>query len=626
MTSTTDPPGRGKDEAAATARRPRRSGKPRAARILRGLGAAPGVAIGRALVLDRGSSQIFRADVPADEIDAEVERLDGAVALARTQLLAIKEKLSATAGDEYGFIFDAHLLFLGDKRLVGSAVARIRQESINAEWALHEACRKIERLLAEVDDPYLRERAQDVSDVHDRIQRNLAGGDHHDLSQLDSDVIIVAHSLPPSEAAGLHHEHVVGFVTEVGGRTSHTAIVAKSLGIPAVVGVKDALSLIPQGTVIALEGRRGQVLVSPNEEALRRYVRRGRVYQTREDRLIANRDLPAVTTDGVRVPLRANIELTEELPTAREHGAEGIGLYRSEFLFLKLAPALPTEEDHYRVYEKLVRDAAPHPVTIRTLDLGGEKYFHDVLGPGEANPVLGLRAIRFCRTRPDVIETQLRAILRAAVHGPTRVMFPLITAIEEVATLREMIATAVDQLRARGEPFRDDLPVGIMIEVPSAATLADLLARKVDFFSIGTNDLIQYTLAVDRGNEHVSYLYQPLHPAVLRLLAHTAKSAREAGIDVSLCGEMAANPLHAPLLVGLGIEDLSMDPVSIPAVKEAIRAVSAADMRALATEALQIETAEAIEALVERRIGPLLDPMALPPAPRADPQERKKLA
>ena len=612
MTSTSEP-----DEA------PARSPRPRASKILRGLGAAPGVAIGRALVLDRGSAQIFRASVPADEVDAEVQRLEDAVALARTQLLGIKEKLSNAAGDEYGFIFDAHLLFLSDRRLLGDALKRIKQEGINAEWALHEACRKIERLLAEVNDPYLRERSQDVADVHDRIQRNLAGGDHHDLSDLDSDVIIVAHSLPPSEAASLDQEHVVGFVTEVGGRTSHTAIVAKSLGIPAVVGVKDALSLIPQGTVIALEGRRGQVLVSPNEEALRRYVRRGRAYQTREERLIANRDLPAVTTDGVRVALRANIELVEELPSAREHGAEGIGLYRSEFLFLKLAPALPTEEDHYRIYAKLVKDSAPHPVTIRTLDLGGEKYFHDVLGPGEANPVLGLRAIRFCRTRPDIIETQLRAILRAAKLGPTRVMFPLITAMEELQIIRDMVATAAEQLADTGLEHDATLPVGIMIEVPSAATLADLMARKVEFFSIGTNDLIQYTLAVDRGNEHVSYLYQPLHPAVLRLLAHTARSARDAGIGVSLCGEMAASPLLAPLLVGLGIEDLSMDPVSIPAVKEAIRAVSASDMRALVSEVLLLESAEQIENVVEEAIGVRLEGLSQP-VRKPDPAKRKR--
>jgi phosphotransferase system enzyme I (PtsI) len=557
-------------------------------------------------VLDRGSAQIFRAEVPPDEVPTEVERLESAVRQARTQLLDIKEKLSLQAGDEYGFIFDAHLLFLSDKRLLGDAMARIRKEQINAEWALHEACRKIERLLAEVDDPYLRERSQDVSDVHDRIQRNLAGADHHDLSDLDSDVVIVAHSLPPSEAAGLHHPHVVGFVTEVGGRTSHTAIVAKSLGIPAIVGVKDALALIPSGTVIAIEGRRGQVLVSPNEEALKRYVRRGRLYQSREERLIANRDLPAITTDGVRVPLRANIELTDELTSARQHGAEGIGLYRSEFLFLKLAPALPSEEDHHAIYAQLVKESAPHPVTIRTLDLGGEKYFHDVLGPGEANPVLGLRAIRFCKTRPDIIETQLRAIFRAATLGDVRVMFPLISAVEEIATIRDMARAAANQLRERGENFREDIPLGIMVEVPSAATLADLMARKVDFFSIGTNDLIQYTLAVDRGNEHVAYLYQPLNPAVLRLITHVARSAKAAGISVSLCGEMAASPLHAPLLLGLGIEDLSMDPVSIPAVKEAIRAVSAADMREMAKRALELESVEEIEALVEQRVGPLL--------------------
>jgi phosphotransferase system enzyme I (PtsI) len=586
--------------------KPARRRKPRAVRVLRGVAAAPGVAIGRALLLDRGSTQIFRQDVPPERVEQEVHRLEQAVDQAREQLLVIKERLSARAGPEYGFIFDAHLLFLEDKRLVGDAIQRIRKQAVNAEWALSEAARKIERVFAELDDPYLRERLADVSDVHDRMQRNLAGLHHHDLSELNEDVIIVAHSLPPSEAAGLHHEHVVGFVTEVGGQTSHTAIVAKSLGIPAVVGVKDAVANIPSDSLVAIEGRRGSVLVSPNEEALRRYVRRGIAYEARESRLIANRDLPAITLDGVRVHLRANIELIDELATARDHGAEGIGLYRSEFLFLKMGHALPTEDDHYRTYSELVRASAPHPVTIRTIDLGGEKYFHEMLGPGEANPVLGLRAIRLCRTRPEIIQPQLRAILRAGALGPTRIMFPLVTALEEVRTIRTMIDEAKAELRARGEKFDPDMAVGMMVEVPSAAVLADMFAKHVAFFAVGTNDLIQYTLAVDRGNEHVAYLYQPLHPAVLRLLSQTARAARQCGIEVSCCGEMAAHPLHAAMLVGLGIEDLSMDPVSIPGIKEAIRAIRADDVRRLAAQALKMESADQIDALVQERLGPIL--------------------
>lgn len=580
---------------------------PRAVRILRGIGAAPGVAIGRALVLDRGSTQVFRAQVLPDEVEAEAARLEAAMEQAREQLEGVRDSLAERSGDEYGFIFDAHRMMLQDRKLVGDALSRIRAQRINAEWAWHEACRKVEKVLSELPDPYLRERAHDVQDVHDRVQRLLTGSlEHHDLSDLTEDVIIVAHSLPPSEAANLSQEHVAGFVTEVGGPTSHTAIVAKSLGIPAIVGVKDALTSIPQGALIAIEGRRGSVLVSPNEEALRRYVRRGKAYEQREERLILNRHLPAVTLDGQNIALRANIELVEEIETALAHGAEGVGLYRSEFLFLKTPDRLPSEEEHYETYRSLVQRMAPEPVTIRTIDLGGEKYHDKMVGPGEANPVLGLRAIRLAKARPDVIEPQLRAIFRAAVHGPVRIMFPLVSAAEEVATIRGMIERAKSQLRERGDEYRADIPVGIMVEVPSAAVMADRLARHVDFFAIGTNDLIQYTLAVDRGNEHVSYLYQPLHPGVLRLVRNAATAAIEAGISVSVCGEMAANPLHAMLLVGMGIEDLSMDPVSIPAIKEAIRCVTIAGLKRLVADALELDSAAEIQELVDERLLPLL--------------------
>jgi phosphotransferase system enzyme I (PtsI) len=404
----------------------------------------------------------------------------------------------------------------------------------------------------------------------------------------------------------LQHAHVVGLVTEVGGRASHTAIIAKSLEIPAVVGVEGAMHHVEQGSLIAVDGRDGQVLVSPNETVLQRFVRRRKAYLSREQQLAENRDLPAETTDGLPVILRANVELLVELQSAANHGARGIGLYRSEFLFLQTSPGLPDEEEHYRTYKALIEASNPHPTVIRTLDLGGEKYFHDVLGPGEANPILGLRAIRFCFHRPDIIETQLRAILRAAVHGDAKLLFPLITNMEEVSMIHELIARVKKGLRADKVEFDDDVPVGIMIEVPSAAAVADLLAEHVDFFAIGTNDLIQYTLAVDRGNEHVSHLYQPLHPAVLRLIDHTCRAARSAGIGVSLCGEMAANPLHAPLLLGLGLHELSMDPVSIPTVKEAIRAVSEREMVALAEEALKLHSSPEIERLLEEKVGPLI--------------------
>ena len=590
------------------------------ARLLEGLPASPGIAIGRALILDRGSVQIFRKELEEAQVETEIARLSSAVEVTRAEIAEVRGSLRDRSGDEYAFIFDAHLLVLEDRHLVPAAVETIREKRVNAEWALDQAARRIEEVFAGIDDPYLRERAHDVSDVHDRIQRNLAGTDHHDLSDLTEDVVLVAHSLPPSEVASLQHPHVVGFVTEVGGRTNHTVIVAKALEIPAVVGLEHAIRDIEPGAAVVVDGREGQVVVSPNEAALKRYARRRQALAEFERKLVANKADPAVTTDGMRAHLRANVELLEELKTCKDYGAEGIGLYRSEFLFLAKSPNMPTEEEHYETYRRLIETAKPHPVTIRTLDLGGEKYFHDVLGPGEANPVLGLRAIRLCLKRPEIIEAQLRGILRAAAHGNARVMFPLVSSMEEIGAIHELLRNVKEGLERDGLEHDPEIPVGVMIEVPSAAEIADLMAPAVDFFSIGTNDLIQYTLAVDRGNEHVSHLFKPLHPAVLRLLDRTAKAAVENEIGLALCGQMAADPLLAPLLLGMGIRELSMDPHSVPVVKGAICAVSAELCREVAQEARGLASAQEVEDLLERRIGPLISHV------RAQPGRRLKKA
>jgi phosphotransferase system enzyme I (PtsI) len=604
--------------------RSREGGRRRSARILNGLPASTGIAIGRALILDRGNLQIFRAELEGDAVDGEVARLEAAVEETRAQLNEIRGDLSDRSGEEYAFIFDAHLLLLEDRHLVPEAIATVKREKVNAEWALDHAARRIEKVFAGIDDPYLKERAHDIADVHERVQRNLAGSDHHDLSDLTEDVILVAHSIPPSEVAGLQHEHVVGFVTEVGGATGHTAIVARSLEIPAIVGLEHALREIQPGALIVVDGESGEVTLSPSESALKKLAARRESILERERELVSNRALPAVTEDGLRVPLRANIELLGELPSAIDHGAEGIGLYRSEFLFLAKSPNMPTEDEHYETYRQLIEELKPHPVTIRTLDLGGEKYFHDVLGPGEANPVLGLRAIRLCLARPEIMEPQLRGIFRAAVHGEARLMFPLVSSMEEIGAIHDLLRKLRAELKAEGVRHDPDLPVGIMIEVPSAAEIADLMAPTVDFFAIGTNDLIQYTLAVDRSNEHVSHLFNPLHPAVLRLLDRTSKAARDAGIGLSLCGQMAADPLFAPLLIGLGIEELSMDPHSLPVVKEAIRAVSAADCRELARRAMTLASAEEIEQLLERRIGPKIAHLREKPGRRKSASRKSK--
>jgi phosphoenolpyruvate-protein phosphotransferase (PTS system enzyme I) len=572
-------------------------------RTLHGIGISPGISVGSVLILETPSTAVFRVPVAPARIPRELTRLRRALARCKRQILEAREKALKEAGEGYARVFDAQLLILEDSSLIRETTEIIQKEQVNAEWAVRGIVARYLKVIAGLGDPYLRERGGDVEDVHARLQRALSGRHQHDLSELKEDVIVVSHVLSPSDLVLLNREHVMGLAIEQGGRTSHTAIIASALGVPAVVGLRGITSALKSGDPIILDGATGTVRIDPTPAMLEEYRETARRAKAEEEDLLGERDLPAVTLDGAGLRLQANLELPEEGRSAVRVGAEGVGLYRSEFLFLHHAPDLPTEEDHRKAYRTLADRMAPHPVVIRTLDLGGEKYFHRLLEHEEVNPVMGLRAIRFCLRRKDIFLTQLRGFLRAAAGGGLSLMFPMICDRDELMQAKEILEGARKSLRAEGVPVPERFALGAMIETPAAAAIADILAREVDFFSIGTNDLIQYSLAIDRGNPSVAYLYRPFHPAVLRLIKGVIDAARSAGRPVSLCGEMAADPLCAALLLGMGISDLSMKPSAIPAVKHLLRSLTLAEARQMAREALALSSAREIEDMLQRGIG-----------------------
>lgn len=581
---------------------------------LHGTGVSPGIAVGRALVMERDAAPVFRLAVPADRVEGEVRRLEEAIASSREQLRAVKERLSREVGAPHAYIFDAHLLMLDDPLLRERAAEIVRGEAVNAEWALRAVSESLHALFSQFSDAYLRERSTDLDDVIGRIQLNLRGSSEApSLSQLPGPVVLVAGDLTPSEAAELDWDRVLAIVTDIGSSTYHTAIIARSLGIPAVAGLKEATRQIPPGSLVAVDGTRGEVVVEPSGAALEALGAAQEVYRREEERLRGTRGLAAQTLDGVEVRLEANVEFPEEAATAQLYGAQGIGLFRSEYL-LGRSLRFPSEDQQLDVYRRLVEQMHPHPVTVRTWDVGLEAL--GPAGPSSPNPALGERALRLLRRSPDPFRVQLRALLRAGRQGPVRIMFPFVSGPGDLRLALTLLEQVKAELRAEGVPFREDVPVGVNLEVPSAAVVADLLAPEVDFFSVGTNDLIQYLLAVDRTDPRVSSLYEPLHPAVLRTLRRIADTAEAHGRPLSVCGEMAGQPVEAVLLVGLGFRSLSMAPSAIPRVKEALRAVRAADARSLAERCLGLATCGEIEALVR---GALPRAAAAPEPGRAVP-------
>jgi len=570
---------------------------------LDGIGVSPGLAVGPALVVERETVPVFRLLVPAEAIDCEVKRLTRAVESSRAQLKAIKERLRHEVG-VHAYIFDAHLLMLEDPLLLDSAVRIIREELVNAEWALRTVSDQLHERFEGLSDEYLKERTTDLDDVLGRIQLNLGGAaDAPSLARLPGRFVIVAVDLTPSEAAELDWEHVLAIATNAGSPSHHTSILARSFGIPAVVGLQDATARIPPGATVAVDGTHGAVVIEPGEPALAA-LRAGQGERRGRPRADA-RVLPCVTRDGVRVSLLGNAEFPEEAVHALEYGAEGIGLFRSEYL-LGRARRWPDEERQYEVYRRMLEQIGPHPVTVRTWDVGPEDLVPG--GPTSANPALGERALRLMRRAPEPFQAQLRALLRAAQHGPLRLLFPFVTGPSDLRLVLDLLEETRAGLRRDGVAFAADVPIGLMLEVPSAAITADLLAPHVQFFAVGTNDLIQYLLAVDRADPRVSGLYEPLHPAVLRTIDGVVRAAGAQGVPVSICGEMAADPMQALLLVGLGVRELSMSPAAIAGVKAAICSASASRLEPVSRASLSLATAEEIGAMLRRELAEALTP------------------
>ena len=566
-------------------------------KFIKGIGVSPGIIIGKAYLLDRKKIEAPAKVLPEFLVDQEVARFQDAVEESKKQLRMAKEKLLHEDAAGLSYILDTHLLLLEDKKLIENTVETIKQSWINSEWALKINLDRVRKVFDTIDDEYLKSRKTDVDYIGDRILRNLMGKETESISQIKEEVIIVAHDLSPADTAQMSKDKVTAFVTDMGGRTSHTAIMARSLEIPAVVGSETATHSVNTGDTLIVDGTTGVVVVNPSLEIMQEYQERQRVRQRMERELFQYRDLPAETLDGYRVKVLANIELVDEIPSVLQHGAEGIGLYRTEYLYLNRKD-LPSEEDHFNAYKKVVEGIYPHPAIIRTLDIGGDKFLSHLDLAAEMNPAMGLRAIRFSLKEVDIFKVQLRAILRASAYGKVKILFPMISGATEIREVKKILNEVRLNLSAEGIPFDPKMEIGIMIEVPSAVTIADILAKEVDYFSIGTNDLIQYSLAIDRVNESVTHLYEPLHPAILRLVKTVVKAAHQAGIRVAMCGEMAGEPLYVPILVGLELDDLSMNVLSIFRVKKILRAYTFRDCKDLVGKSLHLSTPEEIEELV----------------------------
>jgi phosphotransferase system enzyme I (PtsI) len=571
--------------------RPRRSRQ----EIHHGIGVSPGVAIGKAFIFDSADVAVIKRHIDVEQVPAEIARFEDALIRTRKEILDIQSKIAERLGTEHAEIFNAHLLVLEDRSLIEDVIKKIERERYNIEYVFQQVGKKYADIFSQIDDDYLKERASDIRDVIRRVLHNLLGKTREDVSKLKEEVIIVAYDLSPSDTALMHKDKVISFVTDIGAMTSHTAIMARSLKVPAVVGLRDLSQKVKSGETLIIDGTGGMVITSPTKQTFQRYTRLKDRIQIIEERLTSLKDLPAETLDGYRVALAANIELPEDVHPALEAGAEGVGLYRTEFIYMNRRD-LPSEDEQYRAYRKVAERVRPYSTIIRTLDIGGDKFISDLQVPREMNPFLGWRAIRFCLERTDIFKTQLRAILRASSVGNVKVMFPMISGVEEVLRAREILDEAKEELRKRGKEFDKKIEVGAMIEIPSAALTADILAKHVDFFSIGTNDLIQYSLAVDRVNEKIAYLYEPRHPAVLRLIKQIIAAGHRENIWVGMCGEMAGEPSLALILVGMGLDEFSVSVSSLPEIKKVIRSVRLAEARALAEEVLSYTNVEDIRA------------------------------
>ncbi|MCX5903186.1 MAG: phosphoenolpyruvate--protein phosphotransferase [Proteobacteria bacterium] len=570
--------------------------------LLKGIVASQGIAIGKVFLVNQDHLELSHYNIATnEEIEKEINRFKKAIEESQSQLLRAKKDINKKKFKEAQYIIDTHILLLQDKVLMDNTIKIIKHEKIDAALALKKTIAGLRTHLAEITDEYMKERTSDIDYIEQRLLRNLAGIKGDLVAKIREKVIIVASDLSPADTANLNVNEVLGFTIDSGGKTSHTAIMARALKIPAVVGLKDITRRVKTGDTMILDGIHGVVIINPTADTLLKYNQKKAEYDEFEIGLLKHKDLPGETIDGFRVKLLANIEIMEELPSVLTYGAEGIGLYRTEFLYLNRKD-LPSEAEQFEIYKTVSQKIAPHPVTIRTLDIGGDKFMSHIDVAEEINPVMGLRAIRFCLKEVAIFKTQLRAIMRSSAYGKVKIMFPMISGIEEVRQIKIILSEVKKELQAEHKVFDPDIEIGIMVEVPSAGSIADILAKEVNFFSIGTNDLIQYTLAIDRVNENVSYLYEPLHPAVLRILRNIINSAHDNGIPVAMCGEMAGEPFYMPILLGLGIDELSMNVMALPRVKSVLRSLDYKQSQLVTDSIFKLSTAQEIETLLKKEV------------------------
>ncbi len=572
---------------------------------IKGIGVSGGVGIGKALLLRKDEFSVPKRKIAHDEISREIYHLEEALMETRRQISELQKKISREIGFDHSRIFEAHYLVLEDRVLIEDVIRQIKTKRVNVEYAFSESIKKYVNTLLNLKDEYLRERVVDIEDISRRVLRTMLKEKILSLSDLKEKVIIVAHDLGPSQTASLPKEKVLGFVTDVGGRTSHTAIIAKSLRIPAVVGSEIATENIRSGDKIIVDGSSGNIIVRPTDKVLKEYRKKSTIYTKEVEAIHIPKAVKVRTKDGKAIVVSGNIEIPEELLLVKKYGAEGIGLYRTEYIFLGRRD-LPSEEEQYKAYSKVAKDANPHSVIFRTIDIGGDKFLSQPEVPQEMSPFLGWRAIRFCLARPEVFKVQLRAILRASVVNNVKLMFPMISGVEELRQAKTLLEKCKKELKKEGKKFDNNISVGAMIEVPSAALTADVLAKECDFFSIGTNDLIQYSLAVDRTNEKVAYLYEPGHPAVLKLIKSIIEVAHQNDIWVGMCGEMSGEPIFAFLLLGMGLDRFSMSLPQVPKIKELISKINLKDAKAALLQTLEFSTAKEVEVYLQNELRKIL--------------------
>jgi phosphotransferase system enzyme I (PtsI) len=570
-------------------------------RVFTGIAASPGIVVGRLKVVDRQRISVSEYSIRADSVAAEISRLMGAIAATRLSLESLKADLEKTAGNEHLFIIDTHLLILSDERLFVETASIIETGLINAEGALNRTLQKYRSTFAVIEDAYLRERINDVETVIEKILRAMTGEAHEIIVPDGGLTVIAAHDLSPTDILQMDRTQIIGIVTEIGGRTSHASILARAFQLPTVTGVEGITGLAQDGAPVIVDGLNGIVIVNPDRETFVNSLQRKRRYEHIEFELLKLKDLPAQTLDGFLMQLKGNVEIPEEGSTVLNHGGAGIGLYRTEMLFMNRRE-MPEEEEQFNAYATMQQAVSPHPLTIRTLDAGGDKLLEGLPHPTEQNPALGMRAIRLSLNMKEEFKKQLRAILRVSALGTVRIMFPMISGLDELRRAKALLEECKSELEAADISFDSRIQIGIMIEIPSAVMMADVLASEADFFSIGTNDLIQYTLAIDRSNEQLSDFYQPLHPAVLRSLHRVVEAAHAAGIDACICGEMAGDPLYLPLLLGIGFDELSMGSVSIPRVKQILRRCTREQATVIAAVCATFTTAAEVESYLKSEI------------------------